>query len=234
MNTRSVQITPRLHAALDMLRGYNTAADIGCDHGRLTAALLQKQICRFVIASDISAPSLEKTRQLISRIGLSDRVSFRVGDGCNVLEPGECDAIAMLGMGGTLMVRILEACPVPLMGAQALIMQPMRAQYDIRRYLFANNYHIVSDRVISDRNRLYQVLKAVPDDTPDRIPSGFPHNFFDVGYRSFADHDELLPELCRQQLECHNKMLRTAIGTSGEAVIQHKIDALEQILHSSY
>ena len=87
MNTRSVQITPRLHAALDMLRGYNTAADIGCDHGRLTAALLQKQICRFVIASDISAPSLEKTRQLISRIGLSDRVSFRVGDGCNVLTP---------------------------------------------------------------------------------------------------------------------------------------------------
>ena len=118
MSTRSVNITPRLRAALEMLVGFDTVADIGCDHGRLTAALLQKQICRRVIASDVSGPSLDKARSLIEHIGLSDRVSFREGDGCSVLLPGECDAIALLGMGGTLMVRILEACPVPLVGAR--------------------------------------------------------------------------------------------------------------------
>ncbi len=230
MSTRSVNITPRLEAALEMLVGFDTVADIGCDHGRLTAALLQKQICRRVIASDVSGPSLDKARSLIEHIGLSDCVSFREGDGCSVLLPGECDAIALLGMGGTLMVRILEACPVPLVGAKTIVLQPMRAQDDIRRYLYKNNFHIVCDRVVLDHGRLYQVCKAVPGDAPEPLPDGFPEDFYDVGYRAFADRDELLPALCRQQLTAHRKMLQTAVGTEGEAVIRYKTRSLEQIL----
>ena len=230
MSTRYVHITPRLEAALDMLRGYDTVADIGCDHGRLVAALLQKQVCKNVIASDISEPSLEKARLLIDRIGLSDRVSFRTGDGCAVLNLGECDAIAILGMGGTLMTRILDACPEPLMGAKALVLQPMRAQDDIRRYLYRNSFHIVSDRIVSDHGRLYQVFKAVPDTVSEAVPDGFPDEFFDVGYRSFLERDPMLPSLCRQQLACHRAMMKSAAGTAGEEVILQKINALEQIL----
>lgn len=232
MNRRFVHTTPRLDAALEMLSGYRTVADIGCDHGRLTAALLQKEICERVIASDISEPSLDKARQLIGRIGLDHCVSFRVGDGCSVLIPGECDAIVLLGMGGTLMARILDACSVPLMRAKAVVLQPMRAQDDVRRYLYDHNCHIVQDRIAADHGRLYQVFKAVPGDSTEPIPDGFPKDFFDIGYRSFADRDALLPALCRQQLACHQKMLRTASGTDGEAVLRRKIDALQQILQS--
>lgn len=231
MRIRSVNLTPRLTSALEMLRGYDVVADIGCDHGRLTAALLQKQICRRIIASDVSRPSLEKARMLIDHIGLSDQVSFREGDGCSVLSPGECDAIAMLGMGGTLMIRILEACSVPLMGAKAAVLQPMRAQDDIRQYLHINGFRVVSDRVVSDHGRLYQVFKTVPGNASEQLPDGFPIDFYDVGYRAFADRDVLLPDLCRQQLAAHKKMLLTAAGTGGEAIIRHKIDALERILN---
>ena len=230
MSRRFVHITPRLAAAADMLKGYETVADVGCDHGRLTAALLQQNGCRKVIASDISNSSLEKARRLIAHIGLADRVSFRVGDGCSVLEPGECDAIAMLGMGGTLMCRILEACSVPLAGAKALVLQPMRAQDEIREYLYRKGYRITDDRVVSDHGRLYQVFRAETCGMPDMLPDGFPEDFFDVGYRSFETNDPLLPALCREQLSCHEKMLKTARGTSGETVIQKKIDALRQIL----
>lgn len=231
MRTRSVNITPRLEAALEMLAGFDTVADIGCDHGRLTAALLQRHVCDRVIASDVSGPSLDKSRSLIKHIGLSDRVSFREGDGCSVLTPGECDAIALLGMGGTLMVRILEACAVTLAGAKAIVLQPMRAQDDIRHYLHQNGFRIVCDRIVFDHGRLYQVCKAVPGNTPEALPAGFPEGFYDVGYRAFVDRDELLPALCKQQLAAHKKMLRTASGTEGEAIICHKIRSLEQILN---
>ena len=231
MSTRFVHTSPRLSAATEMLRGYDTIADIGCDHGRLTAALLQNHICRRVVASDISAPSLDKAKQLLNHIGLKDCVSFRIGDGCSVLSPGECDALALLGMGGTLMTSILEACPVPLMGAQAVVLQPMRAQDDIRRYLHRNGYRILSDRVVSDHGRLYQIFKAVPGTMREEIPEGFPTDFYDVGYRAFADRDILLPALCEQQISIHRAMLKTASGTDGEAVIRSKIDALEQILN---
>ena len=55
-----VHLRPRLSRALDMLRGSQTVADIGSDHGRLAVALLQPGAAERVIACDISAPSLEK------------------------------------------------------------------------------------------------------------------------------------------------------------------------------
>lgn len=230
MTKRFVHVTPRLQAALELLSGYDTVADIGCDHGRLTAALLQTDACTRVIASDVSEPSLEKAKWLINRIGLLDRVSFRVGDGCAVLRPYECDAAALLGMGGTLMCRLLDACDPPLMGAKAVVLQPMRAQDDIRSYLYLHRYHIAEDRIVLDHGRYYQVFKAVPGTARDPIPDGFPEDFFDVGYRSFADRDPLLSKLCMQQLQCHESMLKAAIGTAGEERLLKKADALKQIL----
>ena len=230
MRDRYVHVTPRLEAALDLLSGYDSVADVGCDHGRLTAALLQRNACRRVIATDISEPSLEKAKNLIDRIGKSDAVSFRAGDGLRVLEPNECDAIAILGMGGTLMNRILDACAIPLAGAKAIVLQPMRAQSDIRAYLYQNQYRILADRIVYDHGRYYQIFKAEPGDSPDPIPDGFPESFFDVGYRSFSDRDPLLQKLCEQQLFTHEKRLRAAAGSDGERILAEKIRALRMIL----
>ena len=230
MNERYVHITPRLSAALDLLKGYDCVADVGCDHGRLSAALLQGGICSKVIASDVSEPSLEKAKRLINRIGLDEQVSFRIGDGCTVLKPGECDAIAILGMGGTLMYRILEDCQPALMGAKAVVLQPMRAQDDVREYLHRNGFRVSDDRIVLDHGRYYQVFKAVPGYGKETLPEGFPNDFYDVGYRSFAARDPNLSALCMQQLRFHKEMLKTAKGTEGEARLLKKTDALEQIL----
>lgn len=228
--SRYVHLTPRLIAALQMLAGSACVADIGCDHGRLTAALLQQNVCQRVVSSDISKPSLAKAEELLSRIGRKESVSFRLGDGMQVLEPYECDAVAILGMGGTLMCRILEACSVPLMGAKRVVLQPMRAQDEIRAYLFRNRFRVTEDRIVLDHGRYYQIFQAEPGETSDPVPEGFPEGFFDVGYRSFADRDLLLGALCKQQLSCHRKMLSTAAGSDGESVLTEKIQALQTIL----
>lgn len=230
MRKRRVGITPRLSAALDMLKGCDTVADIGCDHGKLSAALLQRGCCRNVIAADISNASLNKARTLIGRIDLEDRVSFREGDGLRVIKTGECDAIAMLGMGGTLMCDILEACETPLQGADAAVFQPMRAQCDIRTYLYRNRYHITDDRVICEQGRYYQIFRAVPKEDYQEWPDRFPNDFFDVGFVSFLQGDKNLPLLCMQQLSQHKKQFLTAKGSEGEAKLASKINALEQIL----
>lgn len=230
MNTRSVHLTPRLLAALELLKGTNCVADVGCDHGRLAAALLQQNVCNRVIASDVSEPSLEKAKRLLTYIGVSDRVSIRCGDGLTVLEPGECDAIALLGMGGTLMCRLLDACTVPLMGANAVVLQPMRAQRDIREYLYTHCFHITDERIVREGDRLYQVLKAVPNSTLQSWPERFPAGFFDVGYTAFEHREPNLYVLCMQQREQHLKRLKTARNTDGEERLTERIRALDQIL----
>ena len=230
MRERRVNLTPRLLTALDMLRGSKVVADIGSDHGKLCAALLQRDICRHVISTDISASSLEKAMNLLRHIGLEKKVEFRVGDGLSVIDYGECDAIALLGMGGTLMRGILEESDAPLKGAQFAVFQPMRAQRDIRSYLYEHCYHITDDRIVSEQGRYYQIFKAEPRTTLQEWPDNFPKDFFDIGFVSFIDRDANLLSLCYQQLAQHKKRMQTAFGTEGETKLSARIKALEQII----
>ena len=52
---RSVSLHPRLEAAAALLGKTSVLADIGCDHGRFSAAMLQRGIAEKVIASSKSA-----------------------------------------------------------------------------------------------------------------------------------------------------------------------------------
>ena len=122
----------RLDCAIELLSGAQVVADVGCDHGRLSCALIQRNLASRCIAIDISEPSLKKAERLVRQIGAQDRVETRLGDGLQPLAAGEADAIAILGMGGTLMAQILSVDP-PLKGAKKCVLQPMRAAEDIHR-----------------------------------------------------------------------------------------------------
>ncbi len=195
---------------MDMLCGSDTVADIGCDHGRLSCALIQSRAAKRCIAIDISAPSLEKARALASFVGVSDRVETRLGDGFGPLTVGEADAIALLGMGGTLMARLLGGCTMPFHGARLVVLQPMRAVADIRRYLYETRCHITDDRIVSENGRLYQVFAAIgPQAAPQPLPDGWPADFFEAGFVTLAKRDPLLPAWLDGRLASIRKRLRT-------------------------
>lgn len=224
----AVHLRPRLAAAAAMVpEGCRAVADIGCDHGRLGVALLQQGRCERVIAADIGEAPLKRARALYARCGLTERAEIRMGDGLSVLRPGEADAVCICGMGGALMARILAAASPPLMGAKVCILQPMRGVEDIRRWLYENRYRIVTDRVIKDAGRYYQVFSAVPGER-DTIPPGWPGGCFDLGHHALGD--PLLPDLAKAMLAQHELRLRTAGGTRGEALLREKAAWMERIL----
>ena len=199
----------RLNCAIALLAGAQVVADIGCDHGRLCCALIQQDAAHACIAVDISAPSLKKTEQLIRKIGGQGRVETRLGDGLAPLAKGEADALAILGMGGTLMARILDVDP-PLMGAKTCVLQPMRAAEDIRRWLFERNYPVLRDRVVLDAGRYYQVFSvAQPDEEPQTLPVGWPADFYLLGYRAFASREPLMKPLAERMLATTNRKRKT-------------------------
>lgn len=225
-------LRPRLETALSLLKGRSVVADIGCDHGRLCCALLQRDARARCIASDVSVPSLAKARSLARLTGLWERIDFRIGDGLSVLHDGEAEAVALLGMGGTLMARLLDACPTPLMGARLAVLQPMRAGEDIRRYLYAHGYRVERDLVVADAGRLYEVFSVLPPAPGvwDAWPEGFPVDCFSVGYRAFATREPLLEALVQRQLAQCELRLRTARGTPGEATLAEKAAQMRAIL----
>jgi tRNA (adenine22-N1)-methyltransferase len=216
----------RLDCAIELLSGARVVADVGCDHGRLSCALIQRNIVSRCIAIDISEPSLEKAERLIRQIGLQERIETRLGDGLKPLTPLEADALAILGMGGTLMTEILDVTP-PLMGANRCVLQPMRGAEDIRRWLYARNYSILDDCVVFDAGRYYQVFSVgQPQNEPQALPIGWPEGCFLLGYTAFQKREPLMKPLAERMLATTRRKLRTQQADA----LKKQAAQLEQIL----
>ena len=225
-----IRLDDRLRCAFDLLRGSAAVADIGCDHGKLTAALLLEGGCRRVIAGDISPDCLQKTREIIERYGLQDKAETRLGSGLSVLFPGECDAAAILGMGGELMLELLTDSKAVAEAMDKLVLQPMSGIEELRQWLYEERWHVMADRLISVGRRWYQLLSVQKADRPDPWPEGFPVDCWLVGYRSFVDRELGLKPYCQEQLQKRRERWKKAAGTAGGEKLAREAGQLEQIL----
>ncbi|MDD3400946.1 MAG: class I SAM-dependent methyltransferase [Eubacteriales bacterium] len=221
---RSIHLSTRLQTAVDMLPKCQAVADIGCDHGRVSIALLQQGKCDSVIAIDISEPSLCKARRLADFVGVSDRIDTRVGDGFSLIEDGECQAALILGMGGQVISHILEQASERLKGNTYLVMQPMRGQDDLRRYLWEHNYTIVDERVVKEGRRIYQLLSAVGGDERQRLPDGWCKDFFEVGFLPSLRKNKVYHELLKRLEAQYTKQLIEAMNSDGEENIRTRLN----------
>lgn len=149
-----------MEAILGLFPPVNTIAEIGADHGILSAHLLKRGLCKKMIITDRSAVSLDKARRLFLMHNLDQNADFRVGDGFFVL-PKPADAVLIAGMGSESILSILENAKseqrrVPL------ILQANGKQHLLRRWLFANQYIVEAEAIAKENRRFYIVIRAVP------------------------------------------------------------------------
>jgi len=160
MHEKRIVLDPRLSMIAEMVGRCDSYADIGCDHGRLGAFLLQRGWVGRALLMDISDPSLDKARALVRLLGLDSKVGFIVGDGAEFLdEPVDCVVIA--GMGGTTVAGIIERGREKL-GDARLILQANVANLELRDRLTQAGYCISDERVVKDGRRYYVIIEAVP------------------------------------------------------------------------
>ena len=156
---KKISLDPRLSLIADLVGICPVCADIGSDHGRLGAYLLQNAHCDRVVLTDISAPSLEKARRLIAMLGLADRADFCVGSGAQALHE-RVNVAVIAGMGGETIAGILENAGDRLCGAR-LILQPNVASAQLRRALCRCGWRICDERLVRDGRRIYPFIVAV-------------------------------------------------------------------------
>lgn len=160
MHEKRIVLDPRLSMIAEMVGRCEAYADIGCDHGRLGAFLLQRGWANRALLMDISDPSLDKARALIRLLGLEEGARFIVGDGAENLDcPVDCVVIA--GMGGTTAAGIVERGREKL-GDARLIIQANVANPELRERLARAGYRISDERVVKDGRRHYIIIEAVP------------------------------------------------------------------------
>ena len=160
LSEKRITLDPRLSEIAEMVGHCKRYADIGCDHGRLGAFLLQRDWVEQALLMDISDPSLDKARALIRLLALEDRARFIVCDGADGLDcPVDCVVIA--GMGGSTAAGIVERGSARF-GNARLLLQANVAQPELRQRLVEVGYRISDERIIRDGRRYYVIIEAVP------------------------------------------------------------------------
>ena len=148
----------RLAAAAAYVRPGSTVADIGCDHGKLSAWLAGSGRCPLVFACDLREGPLQKARETCAP--WADRVVFRLGSGLKVLAPGEAQDIVIAGMGAETIMEILDAAPWVFDGRYNLILVPATKHSLLRRWLARRGFALQSETLCTAAGRWYAVMTA--------------------------------------------------------------------------
>lgn len=155
-----MKLSNRLKSILELIPQNSILADIGTDHGYIPRELIENKICKFVIATDISAPSLEKTKEMVRNKNLDKKIDTRLGDGLSPIKPFEVDIVLIAGMGGILISEILTRAKQKLDTYETYILQAMVGGYELRKYLVNNGFKIVDEKLVKEDDNIYEIIVA--------------------------------------------------------------------------
>ena len=130
-------------------------ADIGSDHAFLAIEVLKKGLAVSAIASDINEQPLLKGKENAARSGV--KIDFYLSDGFDAIDSLPITSAAICGMGGELIAKIIGRSRVA--HEATLIVQPMSAQEDLRKYLWDNGFVIEKEIFTLEANKSYTVMK---------------------------------------------------------------------------
>jgi tRNA (adenine22-N1)-methyltransferase len=155
-----MELPSRLAAIAELVLADRPMADIGTDHGHLPAALIAAGRVPYAIGVDLRRGPLAQAGRAAARVG--GALELRLGEGLQPLNPGEVATIVVAGMGGPLIGEILRRGRQQLRGVSRLVLQPNQAAERVRDAIEVLAWHLVHERWVEDRGRLYPVLVAEP------------------------------------------------------------------------
>ena len=182
-----LNLSPRLEAIVNLCPKSKVVADIGCDHGLVTAELVLEDIAKHVIATEKSEQCLNKAILFVDSINISPFVSFRHGDGFNAITKYDKINLAIIaGMGGDEIIKILERKPKRLYN---FILQPMKDAPLLREYLSQHGFKIVVDKLIKENDKFYDLLQVTKGrDKLADLEIAFGKTNFSENYEVFYDY----------------------------------------------
>ena len=153
-----IELSKRMQSVADMIQPCDAVGDIGCDHAFVSIYLVEQHRTKRVIASDVRRGPIAIAKRNIEAMNLSDQIEIRMGDGLDTIVPGEVNAVVLAGMGGMLMIDILERGEEVVTRCDQLVLQPQSDIEKVRRYLAEKGYHLADEQMLIDAGKYYNLL----------------------------------------------------------------------------
>ena len=215
-----IKINDRLLTAVPFIREGGRFADVGTDHAYLPIYLMQMARISGAIAADINKGPLEKASENIAKYGFENSIKTVLCDGLSKIDANMVDDLAIFGMGGELIVKIIDEAPWTKDVSKKLILQPMTHPEKLREYLAHSGFRIVGETLSLDRGKIYQTICAEYDGEKREYDILTLH----FGEYILADYNDLLAELMKSiQKQLDRKI---AGKTAGGEDVSNEIELL--------
>ena len=156
-----MDLSKSLYAVAGLVTEGASVADIGTDHGYVPIYLIKNKIASKVIAMDINKGPLERAKMHIIGHGLKGQIETRLSDGLKKVNPGEVDGMIAAGMGGALVIKILEESKAVVDTLEFLILQPQSEISKVRKYLNKNGLVIIEEDMVEEEGKYYPMMKVI-------------------------------------------------------------------------
>lgn len=209
-----MNLSPRLQCIARQIDNGAIVADIGTDHAYIPIYLVENKISPLVYASDIGKGPLKIANEQISKAALSEYIITLLGEGLAPITDYRVDNIIIAGMGGILIQDIISQNLSMALNADKLILQPMVAQEELRKFLINNGFKIIHEDLAKEDRRIYQIIVAHKGNM--NIEKDI---YYEIGYNLIEQKHPLLPELIRFHenkihkiiKQCENKNTHSAL-----------------------
>ena len=157
-----MELSKRLQAVANLLDCHEAVADIGCDHGFVSIYLIESKKVGKCLAMDVNKGPLERAKEHIMQKRLSTYIETRLSDGAKEIqfikdefgnEKLEVEAALVAGMGGRLMIQIMQDSLDKFQSMKEFVLQPQSEISKVRQFIRTMGYHIEKeDMVLEDGN----------------------------------------------------------------------------------
>lgn len=200
----------RLQAVADLLTENECVADVGTDHGYIPIYLIESGKCSRAFAMDINEGPLLRAKEHIEEHGLSEKIELRLSDGVNALKAGECDCVVAAGMGGALVVKILQEGNRIFKGLREFVLQPQSELWKVRRYLCENGYCVTAEDMVLEDGKFYPMMRVINGETSE-------YNQLELKYGRLLLQQKhpVLKLFLEKEIQTKEKILQNLKGESG-------------------
>lgn len=208
-----IPLSKRLATCAGLIKHGAKVADIGTDHGYLPIWLIKNGVCSHVYAADLREQPLQKAVKNAAQFSVSEQITFCLSDGLDKLDPSWMDTIVCAGMGGDLIIHILEQAQWLKNERYTLILQPQSSGQDLRRWLSENGFRLESETLLQEGGFFYSVIRAKFGNAAPLTPG---QQF--VSPAMLAENSPLLPKQLDRLIESMTKTI-AGIQAGGETAL---------------
>ncbi len=159
-------LSKRLKVVLDYIENDDIVADIGCDHGYLGIACIEKGI-KFVQLIDNKEGPLSSAKANLKNYD-SSKYELTLSDGLDLIN-NSVNTVVICGMGGELIVDIINNHLDIVKNMKKVIVQANTKINYLRKYLSEHSLKIVDESIVEDMDKIYEIIVFTYEECSEKL-----------------------------------------------------------------